>query len=403
MKKYFSVSASCDHNKHPIKTLCAYGYRGGFYIYIYIYISLLLLFWRQSWLAAAEGVIMNLSQFLFSVLAAAWCFGCQVDGLLSFDLQLLMSPLSNSSLQVDAEGRTYLIAGTQLLRLTEDLQLEQNVTLPDTAATISLSPDGQRLLVCLMMDRSCVVYNTDNITAQPVDTTLSLISDTNSPNSPISAVSFSTDGSFYIGSYVSVAASSRIGVIRLSQYIYGDGTGSPIIRSEDYNAVTTGFVRIFLFGFVNGAYAYFVVVDPLSIDAGFRFMRVCHATSCPGNAASCGITALYEQDIQCGIPSSRFGTELLCGASLIDNFGATPGPSMVVSRCRQGRASDNNVCLFNFTAINDNMDMRYDGCRAERIQGTRVAWDNDVLCRTQSVSLFAFRRLIKLDYEPVSK
>ena len=249
---------------------------------------------------------MNLRQFLF-VLAAASCLGCQVDGLLSFDLQLLMSPLSNSSLQVDAEGRTYLIAGTQLLRLSKDLQLEQNVTLPDTAATLSLSPDGQRLLVCLngMMDRSCVVYNTDNMTAQPVDTTLSLLSDPNNPNRPISAVSFSTDGSFYIGSYVSVAASSRVGMMKLSQYIYGDGTGSPIIRSEDYNAVTTGFVRIFLFGFVNGAYAYFVVVDPL-VEADFRVMRVCHATSCPGNAASCGINALYEQDIQCFYRCSSF-------------------------------------------------------------------------------------------------
>ena len=334
---------------------------------------------------------MNLRRFHFSVLAAAWCLGCQVDGLLSFDLQLLMSPLSNSS-QVDAEGRTYVIAGIQLLRLTRDLQLEQNVTLPDTAATISLSPDGQRLLVCLngTMDRSCAVYNTDNMIAQPVDTTLSLISDSFNPNSLISVVSFSTDGSFYIGSFVSLAASSRVGMMRLSQYIYGNGTGSPITRSEDYNAFTAGFVRIFLFGFVDGAYAYFVVLDPLA-EADFRVMRVCHATSCPGNAASCGIDALYEQDIQCGIATSRFGTELLCGASLVDNFGATPGPSMVVSRCRQGRASDNNVCLFNVTAINDNMDMRYDGCRAESILETRVAWDrNDVMCRTQYVSLFAF-------------
>ena len=164
-----------------------------------------------------------------------------------------ISCFCRSAEQVDAEGRTYVIAGTQLLRLSRDLQLEQNVTLPDTAATISLSPDGQRLLVCLngTMDRSCAVYNTDNMTALPVDTTLSLINDPNNPNnpnSPISAVSFSTDGSFYIGSFVSLAASSRVGMMKLSQYIYGNGTGSPIIRSEDYNAFTLGFVRIFLFG-----------------------------------------------------------------------------------------------------------------------------------------------------------
>ena len=326
---------------------------------------------------------MNLRQFIFLLT----CLGCQVDGLITFDLQVLTSPLTNSSLQVDAEGRTYVIAGTQLLRLSKDLKLEQNVTLPDTAATLSLSPDGQRILVCFngMIDRSCAVYNTDNMTAQSVATTLTLISDPNSPNSPTSAVSFSTDGSFYVVSYVTTVASSRVGIMRLSQYIYGDGTGSPIIRSEDYNAVTTGFVRIFLFGFVDGAYAYFVVLDPLT-EADFRVMRVCHATSCPGNVASCGIDALYEQDIQCGIPTSRFGTELLCGASLVDNFGATPGPSMVVSRCRQGRDSDNNVCFFNFTTINNNMNMRYDGCRAETILETRMAWDGFDICRTQSVS-----------------
>ena len=327
---------------------------------------------------------LNLRQLLFSVLAAVWCLGFYVDGLVSFDLQ--MSPETNNSLQVDAQGRTYVIAGSQLLRLSRDLQLEQNVTLPAIAATISLSPDGQRLLVCVngMVDRSCAVYNTTDLTAQPVATGLNLISDANGDTSATSAISFSTEGSFYVGSYIAVSTSHSVGLIRLSQYIHGDGSGSPMFRSKDYDARTTGFLRTFLFGFVDGTYAYFVVVDPLA-DAGFRVLRVCH---CPGNAATCAFTALYEQDIVCGSTTSRSGKELLCGVSLTDNFGATPGPSMVLSRCRQGRDSDNNVCLFNFTAINDNMDMRYDGYRAETILETRVAWDlNDMLCRTQTVSL----------------
>ena len=303
-----------------------------------------------------------------------------------------MSLETNNSLQVDAQGRTYVIAGSQLLRLSKDIQLEQNVTLPAIAATLSLSPDGQRLLVCVngMVDRSCAVYNATDLTAQPVGTDLNLISDVNSGTSATSAISFSTEGSFYVGSYIAVSTSNTVGVMRLSQYIYRDGTGSPMTRSKNYDAQTSGFLRTFLFGFVDGTYAYFVVVDPLA-EAGFRVLRVCH---CPGNAATRAFTALYEQDIVCDSTTSRFGAELLCGVSLIDNFGATPGPSMVVSKCRQGRDSDNNVRLFNFTAINDNMDMRYDGCRARTIQETpaiqetRVAWErSDILCRTQTLSL----------------
>ena len=326
---------------------------------------------------------LNLRQLFFSVLVAVLCLESHVDGLVSFDLQ--MSPETNNSLQVDALGRNYVIAGSQLLRLSRDLQLEQNVTLPAIAATISLSPDGQRLLVCVngMVDRSCAVYNATDLTVQPVATGLSLISDANGATSATSAISFSTEGSFYVGSYIAVSTSHTVGMMRLSQYIYGDGTGGPMIRSKIYDARNTGFLRTFLFGFVDGTYAYFVVVDPLA-EAGFRVVRVCN---CPGNAATCSFTALYEQDMLCGSTTSRFGKELLCGVSVVDNFGETPGPSMVVSRCRQGRDSDNNVCLLNLTTINDNMDMRYGGCRARTIEETRVAWDADVLSRTQAVSL----------------
>ena len=117
---------------------------------------------------------MNLGRLLFTVVVALWCMGLQVDGLVTFDLQPFMSPETINSLQVDAQGRTYVIAGSQLLRLSRDLQLEQNVTLSGRAATISLSPDGQRLLVCVnaIGDQSCAVYNTGDLTVAPVTTAI---------------------------------------------------------------------------------------------------------------------------------------------------------------------------------------------------------------------------------------
>ncbi len=82
-----------------------------------------------------------------------------MNGISEFNLQpfTTSSSLTNSTLQVDFQGRTYVIAGSQLLRLNRDLLLEQNVSLSDRAATFSLSPDEQRLFVCVngMTDRSC--------------------------------------------------------------------------------------------------------------------------------------------------------------------------------------------------------------------------------------------------------
>ena len=208
-------------------------------------------------------------------------------GLRAFDLWPFLSPQTNNSLQVDYQGKAYVLSGSQLLRLSRDLQLEQNVSLPDIGATLSLSPDGQRLLVCVngMMSRSCFIYDPSDLTTQPVTTGVSIVG-----AGAATATSFSTEGSFYIGSYEVIHGIFDIGRMRLSQYIYGDGSGTPVIRSRDFDAFVTSFIRRMLFGFVKDMHAYFVVVDP-GRNAGFRVLRVCHATSC-ASSLSCSIGGL---------------------------------------------------------------------------------------------------------------
>ena len=254
------------------------------------------------------------------------------------------------------------------------------MSLPDLGATLSLSPDGQRLLVCVngMMSKSCFIYDPSDLTTQPITTGISIVG-----AGAATATSFSTEGSFYIGSYEVIHGSFDIGRMKLSHYIYGDGSGTLVIRSRDYDVFLTSFVRRMLFGFVKDMYAYFVVVDP-GLNAGFRVLRVCHVTSC-ASPSPCSIGGLYEQTIQCGNRISRLGGDDFCGATLVDNFGAVSGPSLVVSRCRQDRDDDNHVCLFNLTAIDVNMDLRYDDCSMD-IGETHPAWQEDIACRASDVS-----------------
>ena len=304
-------------------------------------------------------------------------------GLGVFNLKPFISPQTNNSLQVDSQGKAYVLSGSQLLRLSRDLQLEQNLSLPDLGATLSLSPDGQRLLVCVngMMSRSCFIYDPSDLTTQPVTTGVSIVG-----AGAATATSFSTVGSFYVGSYVVLeGGSSVVGRMRLSHYIYGDGSGTPVIRSRNVDDVfLTSFVRRMLFGFVKDMHAYFVVVDP-GENAGFRVLRVCHVTSCAASSSPCSIGGLYEQTIQCGNRIGRLGGDDFCGVTLVDNFGAVPGPSLVVSRCRQDKDDDNNVCLFSLTAIGANMDLRYDEC-SMGVGETHPAWQHDIGCRPSDVS-----------------
>ena len=176
---------------------------------------------------------------VLGVLTLLSCSGRGAYGQTTFNLEPFQSPQTNNSLQVDSQGKAYVLSGSHLLRLSRDLQLEQNVSLPDLGATLSLSPDGQRLLVCVngMMSRSCFIYDPSDLTTQPVTTGVSIVGE-----GAATTTTFSTEGSFYVGSYeVFDSGSSVHGRMRLSHYIYGDGSGTPVIRSRDFDALTDKF------------------------------------------------------------------------------------------------------------------------------------------------------------------
>ena len=308
-----------------------------------------------------RGIIRKL---LLSSLTVLSCLVYKCAGQVSqFDLPgrpLIHYP----GLQVDSEGRTFVAAGNQLLRLSSDLVVEQNVSLAYRAVNISISPEGERLMVC-KADLSCVVYNTSDLTVETIGTGIALLS-------ADSVAIISIEGSFYVGSYVLGMGSSLRGIIRLSQYIYGDGSNS-VIRQTDYVVGTSSFTRNFLSGFESGGFVYFIVYDPNIDEQAFRVMRVCHATGCPGNNTSCGFTAFYEEDIKCGGTTSRFG-DGACGVSVVEDFGGTSGTSMILSRCRQDSTFSNMVCSFNLSSVDSNMDMRLDGCKNETIFDVEVSW-----------------------------
>ncbi len=319
------------------------------------------------------------------LLLVVCCVEVQVHEIMEFDLQSFNSPqlsLTNSTLLVDSQGRNYIIAGNKLLRLNRDLQLEQNLSLPDSASTFSLSPDEQRLFVCVngMTDRSCYLYSPSDLTVPPVATGVSIVG-----SGGATATSFATEGSFYVGSYEVMKTSNSLGRMKLSQYIYGEGTDTPMIRTEDdYLATESRFDRKMLYGFMRGDYAYYVTVDG-GDTPNYRILRVCHATNCSENPSSCTFTALYEQAIQCGNRFGSGGGEDLCGLSLVEDFSGVSGPSVIVSRCRLDRSSDNTVCSYNLTAIDSNMDARYDRCSMD-IGDSRLAWLDAIRCRSSAVS-----------------
>ncbi len=67
--------------------------------------------------------------------------------------------------KVDGEGRDFVAAGSQLIRLSRDLVPELSLNLSSDAVNISLSSGGDLLVVCTT-DLSCAVYHTSNLTIQ---------------------------------------------------------------------------------------------------------------------------------------------------------------------------------------------------------------------------------------------
>ena len=260
------------------------------------------------------------------------------------------------TLQVDGEGKAFVAAGRQLLRLNSELVPEQNITLSAGAVNISLSSGGERLVVCLE-DSSCAVYNASDLSAEPSLVQASALTDV------VNRVAVFTAGdSFYVGIYdPTISFSAVSGTIRLMQV--GGIEGANFVRSIDYDTFPGTFQRNFFAGFMSGTNAYYITFDANPANTkGVKVMRVCHVTGCPGVSATCGISALYEELLVCG--ARAFGTveDGVCGVSVVEDFAGTTGTGIVISRCRREFQESNVVCYVPVAEVDRIMDTRYDSC-----------------------------------------
>ena len=186
---------------------------------------------------------------------------------------------SPSDMKVDGDGRVFLAAGNQVLRLDSSLALQENMTLGSGVLRVALSSDERRVVVCLS-DLSCAVYNASDFGAgeQLRRTGASVSSDG-------VALFTARENSFYVGSVVSGATAS----MNLRQYGFGD---TDFVRSMNYQIRRLGFMRRFFGGFVNGSNAYYFMADGNPRDVrGLRVLRTCDSSTC--STSPCTFNALY--------------------------------------------------------------------------------------------------------------
>ena len=286
------------------------------------------------------------------------------------------------TLQVDGEGRAFVAAGRQLLRLNSELVPQQNITLSAGAVNISLSSGGERLVVCLE-DSSCAVYNASDLSAELSFVQASTVTDVTG------LALFTGEDSFYAGSFdpTEQEGAGVSGTIRLAQVCRVEKPN--FIRFMEYDTFLGSFHRIFFAGFMSGTNAYYIASDTNPADTrGIKVMRVCHVTGCPGGSATCGISALYEEQLVCG--GRTFGAvgDGVCGVSVVEDFAGTTGTGIVISRCRQGFQESNVVCYVPVAEVDRIMDTRYDSCSMGNSQ-VNLDWSFNVACRSNDVSWYS--------------
>ncbi len=292
-------------------------------------------------------------RLLFVSLVLACAVGAEFSGV----------PDGEIDMAVDSGGRTFLAAGTRLLRLDRDLNSTEDVTVNSTILQIALSNDGSKLVVCFA-DESCAVYDADNFGAGK-----QLSVEQASASVDNVALFTTSDDTFYVGSEGSLPGTS--GLIYLNQYGFGASTLQKRSSDVDFVIQTGGFDRLFGGGFTQGMYAYYIVFDV--IDLSMRAVRVCDNDSCvppPNPESFCGFTALYEAKLPCGT-GSLSSTQTICGVSLVNNFLGSPGPTLVYSPC----GPRNRICSVPLASIDDEFVSTYSECSTGSSHVIDIVWD----------------------------
>ncbi len=264
-------------------------------------------------------------------------------------------------LQVDSTGRTFLAADNYLYRLNAQLIQEERVDLGDTVIDEGLALSSTGMLVVCLDDLSCSLYNASNLSAGPIRS----VSDAIVALDYGAAIIASGD-TFFTGS----VAENEIALQQFGEGFSRSSDNNPSGTHNEFVFGGSNFERQFYTygGFVSGEFAYYVVVDfrPVSAQA-IRLLRVCNMPDC-GGPSTCGVTALYELGINCGLQGITEDT-CLCAVSLAEDFSGISGLTAVINLCQGG---SNSICVVNITAVNEAMDAKYDSCIVSRTVGEKV-------------------------------
>ena len=272
-------------------------------------------------------------------------------------------------LQLDSTGRTFLAAANYLYRLNAQLIQEERVDLGANIIDEGLTLSSTGMLVVCLEDLSCSVYNASNLSAGPIRSVSNAIGNSND-----GAAIIASGDTFYTGAMTDDEGGGRMVLQQFGEEFDRSSDNNPSSTRNELVFEISSFRRQFYSygGFVSSGFAYYVVVDyqPLSAQ-GIRLLRVCNMPDC-GGPSTCGVTALYELGINCGIQTITEETHV-CGVSLVEDFSGISGPTAVVTICYD---TTNSICLVNITAVNEAMDAKYDSCIVSRTVGEKIglAW-----------------------------
>ena len=303
----------------------------------------------------------------FILLSIAQLCLCQLP---SYSLD---TPPSSVAVNRDS-GEVFIVAGTQLLRLSSDLDLQESVAVSGELVRIALSPDGGRLVGCLGGEsRTCLVYNTSHLASGAIAT----VEDAHyNPENGLAIIT--TDDSFYLGSEGSVEDLSNDNMF-LAQYNYTSHLVRSTAGTGRYRVENSNFVRQFYGGVTRNGYVYYFVTDE-EPDA-IRVLRVCDCARQPCTTEEW--EALYELTIECR--SSADETTRVCGVELLESYGGRTEPLVVVTRCEDG-GFRNRVCAFLLSDIDSDMDEYYTECVDGDRTSTELPWTVSRSCSEFSVS-----------------
>ena len=284
-----------------------------------------------------------------------------------------------SSVAVSSEnGEVFIAAGTQLLRLSRDLDLLETAEVGGELARIGLSPDGGRLVGCLAGDtRTCFVYDTSSLSG---GATATVENAHYNPENGLAIVT--TTDSFYLGSEGAFGLGNDN--IFLAQYSYTSETVRTT-GSNIYRVVNSNVVRQFYGGVSRNGHIYYFVADRGSGNA-IRVLRVCDCDR-EGACTTDEFEALYELILECR--SSATENTRVCGVDLVESFAGQAGPLVVVTRCEDAVSGGRNrACAFRLADINSDMDAYLTGCRSGGEHSeSHLVWETSRPCAQFTVSL----------------